>query len=165
MFDDGEDHWFRMNFGMNDVSSSADWVKKSAVQMASKLNSGPRSLSGLADQFFAKRGDGSQVPTLVPSEQQATLKGETESYNWYQTGDEVDITVRALGCVNKKDIKVVLRPRHVTASVAGTVVFDAELDDAIIIDESTWTFSDNLIQITLSKKNTDKMWKSLLASE
>jgi HSP20 family molecular chaperone IbpA len=165
MFDDGEDHWFRMNFGMSDVSSSAQWVKKSAAQMASKLGSGPRSLSGLADQFFAKQPGGSLAPTIVPPEDQPSLKGETESYKWYQTDDEVDITIRVPDCKNKKEISVSFKPRHVKATVLGTVFLDAELADSIVVDESTWTFSDDLLQITLSKKNTDKMWKSLLASQ
>jgi len=166
MFDDGEDHWFRMNFDMSDVSSSAEWVKRTATQMSKKLNSGPRSLSGLADQFFAKQAGGANVPTLAATEEEEpSLNGETESYKWYQTEDEVDITISAIDVTSKKDIAVTFKPRQVIVKVSGSVIVDAELMDPIVVDESTWTFSDKLLQVTLSKKNTGKMWKSLLASK
>ena len=103
VFDDGENHWFRMNFGMSDVSSSAEWVKRAAAQATNKLTSGPTSLSGLAEQFSSRTG---QSPAVVSEEQNALpTSGETSVYKWYQTNDEIDVTILT-SATSKKDITV-----------------------------------------------------------
>ena len=162
VFDDGENHWFRMNFGMADVSSSAEWVKRTAAQAANKLTSGPSSLSGLAEQFSMRTGSS---PTVASEDTSAApTSGETSVYKWYQTNEEIEVTILTGSDTKKSEIVVDIKPKSLKIRIADSVLVDAQLFDAVIVDESTWTFSqkDGLLQITLSKKSLNKMWTDLV---
>lgn len=164
MFDDGENHWFRMDFTTKDVSSTAEWVKRTASQMARKLNSGPASLSGLANQFFAGSSAGGADTQVLDNVSASKMSGSTDTYKWYQTDDEVDITIHLPNCADKRSITVDMKPTRVRVVVEGVAIIEGSLDDAIIVDESTWTFSlkDKILQVSLSKKTPGKIWKDLL---
>ena len=165
MFDDGENHWFRMDFTMKDVSSTAEWVKRTAEQMARKLHSGPASLSGLANQFFANSGNAGASTQIMDNITGPKTSGTTDTYKWYQTDDEVDITVPLGADVDdKRKVQVDIKPNHVRIVAAGVPIIDALLGDAVVVDESTWTYSqkDKILQVSLSKKSSGKMWPDLL---
>jgi len=163
MYDDGEEHWFRTDFTMDDVSSVAAWVKRSADQAARKLSSGPASLSGLAERFLANSG---QSPALMtPDEVDARnhVKGETEKYRWYQSSEEVEITIPVADSVTKAQIEVDIKAKSVRVVVGTETVVEGDLADGIDTGDSTWTFStkDRLLQVTLVKKTSGKMWETV----
>ena len=164
MFDDGENHWFRMDFTMKDVSSTAEWVKRTAEQMSRKLHSGPATLSGLANQFFANSSNGGASTHILDNMSGPKTSGATDSYKWYQTDDEVEISVPLVDCADKRQISVEMKPNRVRIIASGVTIIDGPLDDTIVVDESTWTFSqkDKMLQVSLSKKSSGKMWKDLL---
>lgn len=164
MFDDGENHWFRMDFTTKDVSSTAEWVKRTANQMARKLNSGPASLSGLANQFFSGSSMGGSETQILDNAPSAKMSGSTDKYKWYQTDDEVDITIHLPICSDKRAITVDMKPTRFRVIASDETIIEGSLDEAIIVDESTWTFSlkDKILQVSLSKKVPGKIWKDLL---
>lgn len=161
MYDDGEDHWFRMTFGMADVSSSAEWVKRTARQMRGKVNANMPSLSSLAESFSNKTGSGSAETVSIENAPQ--LSGETASYKWFQTDEEVEVSIPA-EC-EKKEVSVELKQKSILVTVKGEVIIQGNFAEPIALDESTWTFAmkDKLVQISLSKKTTGKVWSGLLA--
>lgn len=163
MYDDGEDLWFRMNFDMSDVSSGAEWMKRAAEQASRKLTTGPTSLSGLAEQFMSRAGQSPAVLT-DSGDSHVPEKGERENYKWYQTGDEIEVTVPVDASVTKAQISVQIKPKSIAIRVADKVIADGHLFDSVDAAESLWTFSqkDRLLQITLVKKSTVKMWSDLL---
>ena len=164
MFDDGENHWFRMDFTMKDVSSTADWVRRTADQMSRKLQTGPASLSGLANQFFANSGNAGESAQILDNVTGPKTSGTTDTYKWYQTDDEVEITIPLADCSDKRQISVQMKQNHVTIIASGVTIIDNSLGDNIVVDESTWTFSqkDKILQVSLSKKSPRRMWSDLL---
>lgn len=158
MYDDGDENWFRLNFGLVDVSSSAPWVMRAAEQANRKLTSGPTSLSGLAEQFF------SNAPTVLPELQNAVEGGSTEEYRWTQSSEEVEVTVKCGERVTKANVSVLIKQKSLKVKLGDSVIIDGELPEAVDPSDSTWTFSsgDKMVQITLIKKMEGSMWKQLL---
>ena len=165
MYDDGEDHWYRLDFTMADVSSDAAWVRRAAEQASRKINGSPASLSGLAEQFTSKTG---QSPAVLTADsfgsEPKTSSGGTENYKWYQTAEEIEVTISTDPLVSKSQISVDVKPKSLRVKIADSLVVEGDLFDAADTSESTWTFStkDRLLQITITKKNSGKMWTDLL---
>ena len=165
MYDDGEDHWFRLSFTMADVSSNAEWVKRASEQASRRLSSGPASLSGLAEQFMARTGN-SQAPTIISETNRSASKstGETETYRWYQTEDDIEVTFPVDETVGKSAISVDIKQKTLKVKIGETVVVDGQLFEPVDSSDCTWTFSakDRIVQLTLVKKTGGKMWDDLL---
>ncbi len=162
MYDDQEENWFRVDFTMEDVSSNAPWVKRCAEQASRKIGGGPASLSGLAERFLANSG---QSPALITSDdyrdnKAGNIKGETDKYRWYQTGEEIELTFPVDPSVTKAQIAVEIKPKSLKVKVGNETVSEGDLFDRIDTSESTWTFSqkDHILQVSLCKKTTGKMW-------
>ncbi len=169
MFDDGEDHWFRMNFSLGDVSSTAEWVKKTAEQMSMKTRSGANSLSSLSENFLSNiSGNTAVAPSVIDADftngNDAPVGGEGKGYKWTQNNEEIELTVSVVSSTAnaKPNIKVVLKTRSVEVTVNGEILVNGELLNDTIADESTWSYSkqDNIIVITLWKKVPRAAWSS-----
>jgi hypothetical protein len=163
MYDDGEDHWFRMNFSMSDVGSDAPWVRRAAEQAAKKQSQGPASLSGLAERFLSKSGQSPAILTSDETESRAKSEGETDKYRWYQSGDEVELTFPCEASVTRSSISVDIKQKSIRVKVGSDVLLEKDLADLIDAGDSTWTFSakDRLLQVTLVKKASGKMWDEI----
>lgn len=166
MYDDGDEHWFRQDFTLGDVSSDAPWVKRARDQADRKLSSGPASLSGLAEQFMSRNGS-SQRPEIISDQAdgEAPSAGGNDKYRWYQTGEEIEVTIPVEESISKSRIQVDIRPKTLKVKVGDSMIIDGELAaEGADMSESTWTFSakDRLLQITLIKKKTGSMWTDLL---
>lgn len=162
MYDDGEDHWFRTDLTVTDVSSDASWVKRAADQAARKLSSGPASLSGIAQRFLANTGQSPMTLETHDSAPDVNVSGETENFKWYQTAEEIEITIPAGDSITKAMLLVDIKQKSLCVTVNQKVVANGELSEAIDSSESTWTFSpkDKLLQVTLLKK-APRMWESV----
>lgn len=162
MYDDGEDHWYRTDLSVSDVSSDAAWVKRAAELAAKKLSSGPASLSGIAERFLANTGQSPMSLETHDAAPSVNVSGETENFKWYQTSDEIEITIPADGSITKAMIRVDIKQKSLRVTVDQKVIADGELFEAIDSSESTWTFSakDKLLQVTLSKR-APKMWETV----
>jgi hypothetical protein len=76
------------------------------------------------------------------------------AYEWTQTPDDVTVTVRVPGGLRAKDIEVVFRPQHLRVAVKSNPaapIVDGDLTRTIDVEESTWTKSDDVVEITLAK--------------
>jgi len=83
---------------------------------------------------------------------------------WYQTAEEVVIEVPSPSEVRGRDVGVKITPSHILFEIKDTVIFEGELFDNVIVDESTWSVEDRqLVRILLAKSITKDnfCWKSL----
>ena len=83
---------------------------------------------------------------------------------WYQTAEEVVIEVPSSYEIRGKDVGVKITPSHILCEIKGAVIFEGELLENVVVDESTWSVEDRkLVRILLTKSITQKVvcWKSL----
>lgn len=155
VFDDTEDEWRRMDFTLKDCSTDADWVA-SCKKQREKRSSGD--LASLAGQMGAKNPAHINASML-----QDAPKGETDNYTWRQTDEEVEVTFKKEGLQkgDKKLVKVAFSRQRLKVEVKGEVLIDAALFSQTNADESTWTLSDGILQVTLAKTDSDN-WMDLL---
>lgn len=87
-------------------------------------------------------------------------KGETDMFHWKQLDDEIELTFKKDGLKKgqKKVVKVQFQKNHLRVEALGDVLIDADLFAPIYPDESTWTLSDGILQVTLAKA-TDDEWE------
>lgn len=156
VFDDTEDEWRRMDFSLKDMSADADWVMMSRKQREKKSSG---DVAALANMVGAKN-PANINPSML---QDAVPKGETEQYAWRQADEEVEITFKKDGLQkgDKKAVKVTFGRNKLKVEAKGDVLIDAELFASTTPDESTWTLSDGVLQVTLTKAES-ATWSSLL---
>ena len=78
-----------------------------------------------------------------------------DKYSWTQTPEDVTVTID-LGdkSVHGRDIEVVFKPKHLRVALRSKPdepFVDGELTKTISVDDSTWTLSDGVIEVTLAK--------------
>jgi len=154
--DDNEDEWRRIDFTLKDCSTDASWVADVKKQRANRSSSDMTSMA-------SKMGVNNPAHINPAMLQDAEAKGETEQYRWRQVDDEVEITFKKDG-ISKSDksaVKVSFARQKLKVEVKGEVLLDGSLYSTTHADESTWTLSDGVLQVNLSKA-TDGSWPSLL---
>lgn len=156
IFDDNEDEWRRVDFTLKDCSSEAAWVNKTKGQRSNKSSG---DIKRLADQVGATNPAHINPSTM----DEGPPKGETAQYAWRQTEDEVEVTFKKDGLQkgDKKLVKVTFSRQKLKVEVKGEVLIDAQLCQATQPDEATWTLSDSVLQVTLSKAEAES-WPQLL---
>eukprot|EP00931_Biecheleriopsis_adriatica_P069176 TRINITY_DN43051_c0_g1_i1.p1 TRINITY_DN43051_c0_g1~~TRINITY_DN43051_c0_g1_i1.p1 ORF type:complete len:305 (+),score=75.64 TRINITY_DN43051_c0_g1_i1:91-1005(+) len=156
VFDDNEDEWRRMDFTLKDCSTDAVWVAQTKKQRSNRSSSDMQSLAGKV---------GANNPALINPSMlgDSAPKGETAEYSWKQTEDEVEVTFKKEGLQkgDKKLVKVVFSRQRLKVEVKGEVIIDSELAASTNTDENTWTLSDGVLQVTLSKAS-EETWPGLL---
>jgi hypothetical protein len=157
VYDDTEDEWRRVSITLKDCSTDAAWVADCKKQRSNRSSSDMSSLAG-------KMGVNNPAhinPAMLGDQQAPT--GETEKYAWKQADDEVEITFKKEGLLKgeKKLVKVQYARKHLRVEAKGEVLIDADLYGPTHPDESTWTLSDGVLQVMLSKANDDS-WPTLL---
>jgi len=159
VFDDTEDEWKRIDFSIQDISTDAEWVQN-VRKMREKRSAG--------DMTSFAKSVGAHNPAQITAGAggDAAAEGETEQYAWRQAGDEVEITFKKDGLVkgDKKAVKVSFGRQKLKVEARGDVLIDAELYAATAADESTWTLSDGVLQVTLTKEEADN-WPRLLKGD
>lgn len=155
VFDDTEDVWRRVDFLLRDCSTDAAWVAATRGQRQGRSSG---DLAALAGQL------GARSPARIgPEALEAAPTGETEAYRWRQTDEEVEVTFKKEGLQrgDKKLVRVAFARQRVTVDVKGEVLLDAELCGRTHPDESTWTLSDGVLQLSLAKADAES-WPRLL---
>jgi len=85
--------------------------------------------------------------------------GKTDKYEWDQWEDEVLITVKFPPETKGKDIICEIKHDHLKLGKKGEpFLIDGPLYQEILPDESTWTFSDGVVEIHLSKATSSADW-------
>lgn len=155
IFDDTEDEWRRINIGLKDVHTDADWVKMTKKQRSGRS---ANDMTSMADKFGAMNPAHITPNTIEDKED----KGETDQYCWRQTADEVEITFKKEGLLkgDKSKVKVTFARCHLKVEAKGETLIDVDLKLPIQPDECLWTLSDGVLQVTLSK-GSEVNWSSL----
>eukprot|EP00747_Dinoflagellata_sp_TGD_P214176 gnl/TRDRNA2_/TRDRNA2_87067_c0_seq2.p1 gnl/TRDRNA2_/TRDRNA2_87067_c0~~gnl/TRDRNA2_/TRDRNA2_87067_c0_seq2.p1 ORF type:complete len:382 (-),score=64.75 gnl/TRDRNA2_/TRDRNA2_87067_c0_seq2:276-1421(-) len=157
-FDD-EEKWERLDFTLADCSSEAAWARR-VQEIQGRKNVGD------LDRFREKIGMAKDTPRVSSEiEDEDRPKGETQTYRWRQTKEEVEITFKKEG-LQKSDAKVVkvdFKRSHVTVNVKGESLLHGSLACAIDPISSTWTLSDGVLQVTMAKAIEEEWWDDLLA--
>jgi len=155
VYDDTEDEWRRIDFTKEDCSTDAPWVSSTKSQRANRSSG---DLQGLAGKLGANN-----PAHITPSMLEASAPtGETEQYRWTQASDEVEITFKREGIQkeDKKSVKVNFGRQKLKVELEGELLIDASLFGTTQPDESTWTLSDGVLQVTLSKAE-ETTWSKL----
>jgi len=157
IYDDTEDAWKRIDFTLKDCSSDAPWV------IQNKRARESRNINDMSS-MASKLGVNQPVKITPESLEDTSAKGETDEYKWVQNSDEVEITFKAEGLQkgDKKLVKVVSARQRLKVEIRGEIYFDNALHGPTDADVNTWTLSDGVLQVTLSK-SSDESWPQLLA--
>jgi len=155
VFDDTEDEWRRTDFTLKDCSTDSKWAALARKQRANRS-------SGDVASLAAKMGVNNPAQINPGMLQDSEPTGETDQYIWRQQGDDVEVTFKKEGLVkgDKQQVKVTFARQSLKVVVKGDIVFDAKLCEPIHPDESTWTLSDGVLQVSLSKAEPNS-WPAL----
>jgi len=158
IIDDNEEEWRRTDFTMSDCSSEAPWVSTTKMQRANRSSSDMSSMA-------AKMGANNPAHINPDTIKDNKPEGETAAYSWKQTDDEVEVTFKQEGLQkgDKKLVKVVFSRQRLKVEVKGELLIDSALALPTNTDENTWTLSDGVLQVTLSKAE-EETWPELLKS-
>ncbi|KAJ3167961.1 hypothetical protein HDU88_001908 [Geranomyces variabilis] len=104
----------------------------------------------------------------APAPAPAPPKPHTRNYKWYQTGEDVTITVRLPAEVERTDMHVALTPTSIklrTLRPTEHTLFDARtLWESILPSECIWTLEEedkSLLTLHLAKKHEGTRWLQL----
>lgn len=86
-------------------------------------------------------------------------------YSWTQKGDEVQVTFKLPKRAAKKEVKIKFEPKTINVAVHGNTLLEGSLGGTVDVDTCTWCLagSGSELQVMLTKKNVNSMWKNLLA--
>lgn len=154
VFDDTEEEWRRMDFGLADCSTDAAWVALARHQRSGRSSG---DLKALASQIGARN------PAHVAPAMEDAPAGETAAYRWRQADDEVEVTFKKEGLQKgeKGLVRVAFARQRLRVEVKGEVLLDTELGGRTHPDESTWTLSDGVLQVSLAKADAGS-WPQLV---
>jgi len=157
VFDDNEEEWYRLSFELKDCSCDAAWVKATKDQ---RSNRSVNDMSSMANKMGMNNPTHIN-PAVMPDQEAA--KGETEVYRWKQADDEVEITFKKddISKADKSKVKVVFGRQKLKVEFKGEVLLEGTLSGTTHVDESTWTLSDGVLQVNLSKAS-EGSWSKLL---
>lgn len=154
VYDDTEDEWRRIDFTLKDCSTDAEWVSKTKEQRANRSSGDLASLAG-------KIGANNPAHITPGMLEAGAPNGETEQYRWTQADDEVEITFKdGIKQEDKKSVKVNFSRQKLKVEFKGELLIDAPLFGTTQPDESTWTLSGGVLQVTLSKAE-EVTWSKL----
>lgn len=81
-----------------------------------------------------------------------------ESYEWTQTPDEVTLSVKVPQGLKAKDLDIVFKTTRLRVGVKGAAkpIVEGELTRSINVEESTWTKSEDVVEVMLAKGSDSK---------
>eukprot|EP01100_Stratorugosa_tubuloviscum_P008722 TRINITY_DN362_c0_g1_i2.p1 TRINITY_DN362_c0_g1~~TRINITY_DN362_c0_g1_i2.p1 ORF type:complete len:155 (+),score=74.45 TRINITY_DN362_c0_g1_i2:49-513(+) len=90
---------------------------------------------------------------------------DTRNYSWTQTEEEVTITMKIESTATSRDVFVRFEKQHLIAGLRGQpALIDGHLFDEVVVHDSSWSFTEGEVQITLQKKN-QKWWGSAIVGD
>ena len=143
VFDDNESDWFRADFGLEDLHSSASWQVQARELNAKKA---PVSLSSLTQNFA-----------------EAQSKQAPSGCEWVDEGESVEVRV-LIGQVPRKEVDVTIKVDKIAVKVKGSVAFETTLFAKVSPSDSSWVINDDKVVISLEKSNSAVSWTSLGSS-
>lgn len=156
VFDDNEDEWYRTSMTLKECNTDSAWIAACKNQRSNRSSG---DMAALANKIGAKNP--AHINSAMDVDEGA--KGETEEYKWKQAGEEVEITFKKDG-LQKSDVKLVkvaFSRQRLRVEVKGEVMLDSALYGMVTPDECSWTVSDGVLQVNLTKASEDS-WSELL---
>lgn len=165
---DNEDDWKRCSITTKDLARDAPWLKKCREI---RDRSGAKDLGSMSSLMAQQAGGagGASGPTVtgpgvkMPDGVYDLPSEDKGLYSWKQELDEVEITVpmKPHGELTKKDFKVTIQHKAVSVKLNdGTVLCEGKLSNTVDTDESSWTYMDGNLEITLVK-GIEERWMNL----
>jgi len=94
------------------------------------------------------------------------VKVSTEWGRWWQTLSDITVEVDLEQGTKGKEVKLSIAPRKIQCQVKGATVFEGDLPNPVLADESIWTVEDRrLLRILLVKGGQVDFWPSLLVQQ
>ncbi|CAL4065743.1 unnamed protein product, partial [Meganyctiphanes norvegica] len=85
-------------------------------------------------------------------------------FMYTQESDSVTIWVQLSSSIAKKDLNVNIKSSEMSISVQDESLLQGEFENAIKVDESTWTISEGKLELSLTKANESLQWKRVFRS-
>ncbi|CAI0385018.1 unnamed protein product [Linum tenue] len=100
---------------------------------------------------------------LAPEKRHSFVHNGNTVFEWDQTLDEVNMYIKRPMEVRPQQFHCVIRSNHLTFGIKGSPPFlDHDLAHPVKTDCSFWTIEDDIMHITLQKRDKGQMWASPL---
>lgn len=173
--DDEREEWERLDFTLDELSMTANWVVAASVDNAGK-NLSNYSTSGALDMMQNQMQQPSAA-TPAPAAAVVSEFSEGQSYVWTQTNEDVEVRMKLPAGLLSKQISVKITPSglFIARKTGGPIegvdpVFSsgaegAKLSAPVNVEDSSWSIAEEregrLLTVTLCKvKNAT--WKKLI---
>ena len=89
------------------------------------------------------------------------------TFFWLQGVEDMAVWVMLPPDIHKKEIKVSLKPSHMSIIIKNETIMEGKLWDIIDSDSMTWTIDTkkNKLEITMCKANVGRIWQRFLANK
>jgi hypothetical protein len=107
-----------------------------------------------SDQAEKEPFEDDSLADFIAKKKEPSFSGETNSYRWSQTEDEVEIIIPVAEDCRRQDIACQWKSKSVFLSVKGEPILDGAPFDAVDADESSWQFDrkDDAVTVVVSLK-------------
>ncbi|CAI0540707.1 unnamed protein product [Linum tenue] len=103
---------------------------------------------------------------LAPEKRHSFVHNGNTVFEWDQTLDEVNMYIKRPMEVRPQQFHCVIRSNHLTFGIKGSPPFlDHDLAHPVKTDCSFWTIEDDIMHITLQKRDKGQMWASPLMGD
>ncbi|OWF42988.1 NudC domain-containing protein 2 [Mizuhopecten yessoensis] len=89
-------------------------------------------------------------------ERSGIIPSITDWGHWCQTLEEIFIEIAIPTGTSVKEIKCLIKPKHIKIEVRSRIFFEGELFSVIHADDSIWTFGKPVMLLTLFGMNISK---------
>ncbi|XP_062912863.1 nudC domain-containing protein 1 isoform X2 [Mobula hypostoma] len=91
---------------------------------------------------------------------------EKKVYYWQQTDEDLTVNIQLKENTTKQNIEFHLSADHLHVGVKGQVIFiEGQLFSSVDHSESTWTITENRLEILMIKKNKGVMWPEVVIGD
>ncbi|XP_072116869.1 nudC domain-containing protein 1 isoform X1 [Mobula birostris] len=99
-------------------------------------------------------------------EKMDTSEKKEPVYYWQQTDEDLTVNIQLKENTTKQNIEFQLSADHLNVGVKGQVVFiEGQLFSSVDHSESTWTITENRLEIFMIKKNKGVMWPEVVIGD
>ncbi|XP_039013656.1 nudC domain-containing protein 2-like [Hibiscus syriacus] len=98
---------------------------------------------------------------LAPEKRHKFLHNGKKVFEWYQTLEEVNFYINLPPYVCSKQFYCKIQSKHVEVGIKGNAPYlDHDLFSPVKTDSSFWTLEDDIMHITLQKRDKGQTWSS-----
>jgi len=104
---------------------------------------------------------------ISESKKEKKAPEEPPAFFWLQGVEDMAVWVMLPSDIHKKEIKVSLKPSHMSIIIRNETIMEGKLWGILDSDSMTWTIDNkkNKLEITMCKANVGMIWQRFLANE